>query len=638
MNIKEKQFVFKSEIKQLLDLMINSLYSNKDIFLRELISNSSDSIDKLKFYLVSKGKDIKLNNNFYIRILIKGKKLIIRDNGIGMTYKEIINNLGTIAHSGTKKFLKNLKNKNKLNNNNEINNNLIGKFGVGFYSSFIVAYKVKVHTRSILEKEADKSILWYSEAQGIYTVNKLYKKGFGTDVILYIKDSCKEYLDINNLIKIVNKYSNYISIPIEYKIFDKEKSKFIWKKINIYEAIWLKSKFELIDNDYINFYINLTNNLGKPLIWSHNKVEGDQNYISLLYIPDTSPWNIWNRDEYKNCIKLYVKKVFIMDDIKKLIPYCLRFVQGIIDTDDLPLNISREILQNNYVLKRLGNSITNKIFKMLNNLSLDIDKYNIFWNQFGLVLKEGLADNSIEKTKITKLLRFNSSKYDIKELISLDNYVNNMKIGQDKIYYINSENYISAKNSPHLEIFDKKNIEVLFMLDRIDEWMMSYLIDYKGFNFCSINKNNNINLDNILTTDTNKKLNVNDGNIVDINEEKFFKRIYDLLCNNIKEVRITDKLEKFPAVLVTDTNDISTQMLKLLKSTGKDVPKVKYYLDININHIIIKYIKTIKDSNVFNKWINFIYYQALLIESNSLDNPVDFICLVNDLFCNFIIK
>ncbi len=622
MSVKKK-FLFKSEVKELLNLMINSLYSNKDIFLRELLSNSSDAIDKLRFFIVSnKDKNIKFNDNFYIRLLIKGNKLIIRDNGIGMSYDEIINNLGTIAKSGTKEFL------NKINKNNNLNDNLIGKFGVGFYSSFIVSNKVKVHTRHILENNKNNSILWSSKGDGKFFVKKLYKKKYGTDIILYLKESCKEYLNKDNLFKIINKYSNYINIPIQYKFFNKDIKKYEWKRINKYDAIWLKDKSCLSDKEYKNFYYNLTNNLGNPIIWSHNKVEGLYNYISLLYIPDTSPWNIWNRDEYKNSIKLYIKRIFIMDDIENLIPYCFRFVQGIIDTDDLPLNISREILQNNDYFKKISISLTNRIFKMINDLSLNKDKYNIFWKQFGFILKEGLADNNIDKNKISCLLRFNSSKFNSDIFVSLEDYLNRMKIGQDKIFYITSDNYISAKNSPHLELYNKKEIEVLFMLDKIDEWMMNYLTDFKGINFCSINKDN-VNLSNIISK--------NEEIFVDENNSSFLNRIKLYLSDLVKDVRLTNCLDKFPVVLVTDSKDISTQMLKLLRATGKDVPKIKYYLDININHILIKYIRNIKDDIIFKKWVMFIYYQALLIETNSLDDSVNFINLVNDLINGFII-
>ncbi len=625
--MKKKQFFFKSEIKQLLKLMINSLYSNKEIFLRELISNSSDAIDKLRFYLVNKNNDMKINSNFRIRLFIDNNKLIVRDNGIGMTYEEIISSLGTIAKSGTKEFIKNL----NLNKNNK-NNNLIGKFGVGFYSSFIVANKVKVHTRSILENNSKNSLLWSSKGDGKFTIKNLCKDSFGTDVILYIKDECKNFLNESKLYEIINKYSSYIDIPIEYKKFDEKSKLYIWKKINNFSAIWLKNKNNITDKEYKSFYSYLTNNLGNPLIWSHNKVEGINSYISLLYIPDTSPWNILNRDDYKNNIKLYIKKVFIMDNINNIIPTYFRFIQGLIDIDNLSLNISREILQENECLKKISISLTNRIFKMLNNLTTDTVKYKIFWKNFGNILKEGLVDSNIDKFNIINLLRFYSSKSDDESLISLQNYIDNMKVGQDKIFYLTSDNYFTAKNSPHLEIYNKNNIEVLFLIDKIDEWMMSYLTDFKGIQFVAINKNNINNFNSIL---------INENKVIHIDKKEynlFFNRIKDVLKDLIKDVRITNNLDKFPVVLITDSNDMSTQMLKLLQSVGKDVPKIKYFFDINVNHILIKYIEKIKDNNSFEKWIYFLYYQALLIESNSLENPVEFINLINELLCNFIFK
>ncbi len=625
--MKKKQFFFKSEIKQLLKLMINSLYSNKEIFLRELISNSSDAIDKLRFYLVNKNNDMNIDSNFHIRLFIDNNKLIVRDNGIGMTYEEIISSLGTIAKSGTKEFIKNL----SLNKNNK-NNNFIGKFGVGFYSSFIVANKVKVHTRSILENNNKKAILWSSKGDGKFTINNLCKDSIGTDVILYIKDECKQFLNESKLYEVVNKYSSYIDVPIEYKKFDEKNKLYIWKKINNFSAIWLKNKNDITDKEYKSFYSYLTNNLGSPLIWSHNKVEGINSYISLLYIPDTSPWNILNRDDYKNNIKLYIKKVFIMDNINNIIPTYFRFIQGLIDVDNLSLNISREILQENECLKKISISLTNRIFKMLNDLTVDTIKYKIFWKNFGNILKEGLVDSNIDKFNIINLLRFYSSKSDDEILVSLQNYIDNMKVGQDKIFYLTSDNYFTAKNSPHLEIYNKNNIEVLFLIDKIDEWMMSYLTDFKGIQFVAINKNNINNFNNVL---------INENKVIHIDKKEynfFFNRIKDVLKDLIKDVRITNNLDKFPVVLITDSNDMSTQMLKLLQSVGKDVPKIKYFFDINVNHILIKYIEKIEDNNSFKKWIYFLYYQALLIESNSLENPVDFINLINELLCNFIFK
>ncbi len=631
--MRKQTYYFQSEVKQLLDLMINSLYSNKEIFLRELISNSLDAIDKLKFYYISvKNSDsLFLSKNidrYHIRICVNKNKLIVSDNGIGMTKSEVIKNLGTIAKSGTKEFLNNL----NLSKNKIDVGNFIGKFGVGFYSSFMVSNKVIVHTRSVKELSDNNSILWSSKGNGEYFIDKKFKSDVGTDVILYIKDSCKEFLNEKTIFSIVEKYSNYISIPIEYKIFDNKKRDFIWKRINKFDALWLKNKFKISKKEYIDFYLSLTNNLGNPLVWTHNKVEGKNEYISLLYIPDTCPWNIWNRDEYKNGIKLYIRKIFIMDDLKKILPFYLRFVQGIIDTNNLSLNVSREILQDDPFIGKLKISITKRILKMLHDLSLEKNKYNIFWKQFGNVFKEGLAEDNINRYDISLLLRFNSSIKNKDEYISLEEYLNNMISGQDKIYYITSDNYLSAYNSPHLEIYRKKNIEVLIMFDRIDEWMMTYLMDFKGIKFQSVTKND---------LSLNKVITLNNDKIIDLNKSNYnilINRIRNVIGKLVKDINITDRLDKFPVVLTTDNNEMSTQMLKLLSSAGKEVPKIKYLFEINPNHLLIKYIDSISDDKLFSKWINFIYYQALFIESNTLDNPVDFINLVNDLLLNFIIK
>ncbi len=629
--MNKKTYFFQSEIKQLLNLMINSLYSNKEIFLRELISNSSDAINKLKFYYLSlkNKKDIILDTNYHIRIYTEKNSLIISDNGIGMTENEIIDNLGTIAKSGTKNFIKNL---DSISNKN-INSDIIGQFGVGFYSSFMVSDKVIVHSRSVKENNINNSVLWISDGHGKYTVYKKSKDSIGTDIILYIKESCKEFLNESKICDIIIKYSNHINIPIEYKLFNNKKKDFLWKKINVAEALWTKNKLEISKKEYKDFYYSLTNNLGNPIAWSHNKVEGKNEYISLLYIPDISPWNIWNRDEYKNGIKLYVCRVFVMEGIKKIIPFYLRFIQGIIDVNFLSLNISREILQDDIFINKLKISITNRILKILNNLSINKNKYNIFWKEFGNVLKEGLAEDELNRYKITLLLRFCSTYYDNeKKYVSLEEYINRMYHGQDKIYYIVSDNYISAINSPHLEIYKKKNIEVLLMFNRIDEWMMMYLLDFKGIKFFSINKNNE-GINNIIT--------LNNSKFLDINKNIFVNLVNSIkltLGEFIKDVKLTDKLENFPVVLTTSSSEMSTQMSKLLSSVGKKVPNIKYIFEINIKHILIKYINNIKDKNLLKKWINYLYYQALLIETNSLDNPVEFINLSNKLISKLIIK
>ncbi len=623
----KKNYVFKSEIKQLLNLMINSLYSNKEIFLRELISNASDAIDRLKFYYISnKNKDINnLNFDYNIKIFVENENLIISDNGIGMTKDELINNLGNIAKSGTKEFLNNISNKDI--------NNLIGQFGVGFYSSFMVSDLVTVHTKSIKDKDKKGGFLWMSDGSGEYSIDNKFKENIGTDIILNIKSSNKNFLESSFIENTVKKYSNYINIPINLKILDKKSNKFVWKKINVSNALWIKNKKDILEKDYISFYNSITNSLGSPLIWSHNVVEGKNEYISLIYIPDTCPWNIWNRDEYKNGIKLYVNRVFIMDGISKIIPFYLRFVQGIIDTNNLNLNVSREILQDSPFINILRSSLTNRTLNLLNKLSFNKDKYFIFWKEFGNILKEGIAEDINNRYKICLLLRFCSSFCDNeKEYVSLEEYLKRMSVGQDKIYYIVSDNYLSAFNSPHLEIYRKKKIEVLLMFDKIDEWMMSYLLDFKGIKFLSINKNS-ITDNNIIVSSDSKIKNLNESIYSNL-----ILRIKNVLGNKVKDIKITNKLDIFPVVVTTSINEISTQMSKLLSNVGKEVPEVKYLLEINPNHILFKYINSIQDNLLFKKWIYYLYYQALLIETNSLNNPVDFIKLSNDLISKLIIK
>ncbi len=617
-----KIYSFQSEIKQLLNLMINSLYSNKEIFLRELISNSSDAIDKLRFYYISKGNEFN-NISYSIRISIdkRNSLVMVSDNGIGMSKKEIINNLGTIAKSGTKEFFK------KLNLVDKNKNSNIGQFGVGFYSSFMVSDEVKVITRSIDELNENNSILWKSNGLGQYSVENVVKSNVGTDVILHIKDNCRDYLNESTLCNIIVKYSNHINIPIEFKKYDKDKKIYVWKKINKSDSLWVKNKSDITDKEYIDFYKSVSNNLGNPLIWTHNHVEGKLNYISLLYIPDTSSWDIWNREDYKNGIKLYVCKVFIMDDVKKLLPYYLRFTQGIIDTSDLPLNVSREFLQDDVVLSSLKFSITKRILKMLEILSKDKVKYDCFWKQFGFVFKEGLAEDQVNKHIISLLLRFNSTRYDNSDkFVSLEDYLLKMKPGQDKIFFITSDNYLIAKSSPHLEIYNNKGIEVLLLCDKIDEWMMTYLLDFKGIKFISITKN--VDLDKLFCSDVKSKIIKSS----DLESTSLIGRIKEVLFDLVKDVKISNRLENFPVILTTDSSEMSTQMVKLLASAGKKVPKIKYLFEINMDHNLIRYIKTINDKVLFSKWVLYIYYQALFVESGTLDNPVEFINISNYLF------
>ncbi|CAL4043715.1 Chaperone protein HtpG [Buchnera aphidicola (Anoecia corni)] len=634
MNNQEKTtYSFKSETKELMQLMIHSLYSNKEIFLRELISNASDAIDKLRYFNLSSSVDHK-NDQFEIKILIDtiNNQLTIIDNGIGMNKKELIENLGTIAKSGTKHFLKSLK-KEKLKENN-----LIGKFGVGFYSSFIVSKKVLVHTKSAIDSNSE-GLLWESLGSGDYSIKHLKKETAGTSITLQLKEKEKEFLEEWKIKNTVNKYSDHINVPILLKIEKKEekeekeekekkgkkeeKENNTWKQINQAQALWTKQQSKISDLEYINFYKHLTNDSQDPLVWSHNKVEGEKEYISLLYVPKIAPWDLWNRDNKKG-LKLYVKRVFIMDDAEQFLPNYLRFVRGLIDSNDLPLNISREILQNNHIINSLKKAITKRILKLLNNmLDKHKEKYIEFWNQFGPILKEGPAEDPINKETISKLLLFSSiNNKSKKQTVLLKDYVDNMPSHQEKIYFITAESYEAAINSPLLEVFKKKSIDVLLLSERIDEWMMNYLNEFENKKFQSVSKSDD---------SLNKLFSENKNNTSTV-EKKFTSFIQDIkkiLGNKVEDVRITHRLTNSPSVLLTNENEMSTQMAKLFLSAGQKVPPVKYILEINPKHKLIKKISAIQDTEELNEWVKLLFEQALLIERGNLKNPNGFISRMN---------
>ncbi|HXK00501.1 MAG TPA: molecular chaperone HtpG, partial [Buchnera sp. (in: enterobacteria)] len=527
MNVKKKEkYIFKSEVKQLLHLMIHSLYSNKEIFLRELISNASDAIDKLKFQSITSPELYDKKTDFWINIVTnkENNTLTISDNGIGMNRQEVIENLGTIAKSGTKEFLDLLEKKEKQDSQ------LIGQFGVGFYSSFIVSNKVIVRTRAetIL---TDKGIQWESSGDGEYTIDEIIKKERGTEIILFLKKEEIEFLDTWKIRNIVSKYSDHISVPVKIFNYDEQKKTGTWDQINKAKALWTFKKSNISEEEYKEFYKHITHDFNDPLTWSHNHVEGIHEYTSLLYIPEKAAWDIWNREK-KHGLKLYVKRVFIMDDAEQFLPNYLRFVRGLIDSNDLPLNISREILQDNRVTQNLRQALTKRILKMLEQLANDTKKYKIFWNQFGLVLKEGPAEDANNKNNIANLLRFTSiNTNSAEQKLSLSNYVKNMIPKQEKIYYITSDSYTSANSSPHLEFFRKKGIDVLLLSDRIDEWMMNYLTEFEGKKIQSISKSD-ASLNKLIesdkeTTQFSKK-----------DSEDFLKKVKELLKDQVKEVRL----------------------------------------------------------------------------------------------------
>ncbi|WWP02587.1 MAG: molecular chaperone HtpG [Candidatus Dasytiphilus stammeri] len=618
---EQEKKVFQSEVKQLLHLMIHSLYSNKEIFLRELISNASDAADKLRFSALTKPEIYEEDKEeLHVRISINKEEriLIIDDNGIGMRRDEVINNLGTIAKSGTKSFIQ------SLDINNPQNHQMIGQFGVGFYSAFIVAKKVTVYTRAA-GTPIEKGVFWESTGEGDYTIAYFKKVNRGTEIHLHLREEENEFLEESHISNIVSKYSDYITLPIEIQFLDKEKNKKTWKKINKAQALWTLNKSEISNKEYEEFYKNITHDISPPLFWSHNKVEGNLEYTSILYIPAKVPWNIWHKDN-KNGLKLYVQRVFIMDDVEQFLPNYLRFVRGIIDSNNLPLNISREILQNSKIRKNLQHAITKRVFQMIETLAKkDEKKYQQFWDNFGLILKEGPAEDPANLAKILQLLRFTTTfSKDSKQTISLKEYVNRMIKGQNKIYYLTSDSYAAAKSSPHLEFLQKKNIEVILLYDRIDEWMMNYLKEFEGKSFQLVSKSHDFFEDD--TKDEAKK-SQNDKNL-----SSFITKVKEILKNRVKDVRLTYRLTETPAILTLDANDMSTQMVKLFTAAGQKVPDIKYLFELNPKHQLIKYaMKNMDEKKIFIELIEFLLEGALLTERGSIEEPKKFLQRINNL-------
>ncbi|CAL1329038.1 molecular chaperone HtpG [Candidatus Providencia siddallii] len=622
MNVnKQETLSFQSEIKQLLKLMIHSLYSNKEIFLRELISNASDAADKLRFRAISKPELYENDSDLHVRISIDKDNctLIISDNGIGMTRDEIIDNLGTIAKSGTKTFLK------SLENDLVKNNKMIGQFGVGFYSSFIVADNVTVRSRSV-DASIDQGVVWKSSGEGEYTVANIEKCDRGTEIILHLRESEKDFLEDWKLRSVINKYSDHISLPVEIMIKNEKDHQITWEKINQAKALWTRNKTEISNEEYIEFYKHISHDYSSPLTWTHNHVEGKQEYTILLYIPSKAPFDLWNRDQ-QHGLKLYVQRVFIMDDAKEFIPNYLRFIRGILDSNDLPLNISREILQDNVLSRNLKNAITKRILQVLEKMSKnDLEKYQNFWQQFGVVFKEGPAEDINNNKIISKLLRF-ASTYTNSSLqnVSLDDYVSRMIEGQKNIFYITADSYVSAKSSPHLELFYKKGIEVLLLSDRIDEWMMNYLQDFEGKRFQSISKT-----DEFLDKLANDNLKT-EQKILEKELDSFIERAKKILGDRVKNVKFTNRLTDTPSVVTTDVNEMTTQMAKLFMSVGQTVPEIKYNLEINPDHPLVQKASKVIDENIFSDWIDIFFGQALLAERGTLDDPNLFIRKLNKL-------
>ncbi|WP_313108473.1 molecular chaperone HtpG [Atlantibacter sp.] len=613
---------FQSEVKQLLHLMIHSLYSNKEIFLRELISNASDAADKLRFRALSNPDLYAGDGDLRVRVSFdkENRTLTIADNGIGMTRDEVIDHLGTIAKSGTKAFLE------SMGSDQAKDSQLIGQFGVGFYSAFIVADKVTVRTRSA-GVSADEGVFWESEGEGEYTVADINKADRGTEITLHLREGEDEFLDDWRVRSIISKYSDHIALPVEIEKHEEKDGETVvsFEKINKAQALWTRSKSEISDDEYKEFYKHIAHDFTDPLIWSHNRVEGKQEYTSLLYVPSQAPWDMWNRD-HKHGLKLYVQRVFIMDDAEQFMPNYLRFIRGLIDSNDLPLNVSREILQDSTVTRNLRNALTKRALQTLEKLAKDdAEKYQTFWKQFGLVLKEGPAEDHANQETIAKLLRFASTHTDSSEqTVSLEDYVARMKEGQEKIYYITADSYAAAKSSPHLELLRKKGIEVLLLSDRIDEWMMSYLTEFDGKKFQSIAKADE-SLDKLAdevdeqTKEAEKAL------------EPFVERVKTLLGDRVKAVRFTHRLTDTPAIVTTDNDEMSTQMAKLFAAAGQAVPEVKYIFELNPEHVLVKRTADTQDEERFKEWVELLFDQALLAERGTLEDPNLFIRRMNQL-------
>ncbi len=626
---------FQTEVKQLLHLMIHSLYSNKEIFLRELVSNAADAADKLRFKALENDSLYENDGDLCVKLSVDkdAGTLTIADNGIGMTRDEVIENLGTIAKSGTKDFFS------KLSGDSAKDSQLIGQFGVGFYSAFIVADKVVVRTRAA-GQPADQGVEWTSAGEGDFTVGNIDKETRGTEITLFLRDDEKEFADDWRLRSIISKYSDHISIPVrmwkapveETEGPDGEKipgQPGEWETVNKATALWTRDKSEITDDEYTEFYKHISHDFADPMTWAHNKVEGKTEYTSLLYIPSKAPFDLWNREQ-SHGLKLYVQRVFIMDDAEQFMPTYLRFVKGLLDSNDLPLNVSREILQDNKITQTLRQGCTKRVLQMLERMAKnDAEKYQLFWNEFGNVLKEGPAEDFSNREKIAGLLRFASTHNDSStQNVSLADYISRMKEGQEKIYYVTADSYQAAKNSPHLEIFKKKGIEVLLMGERIDEWLMQHLNEFDGKQLHSIARGD-LDLGDLDDEETKKAQEEAEKQI-----EGVLERAKTALGEKVLDVKFTHRLTESPACIVADDNGMTTQMMKLMEAAGQPVPEVKYHFELNPEHQLVKLLADVQDETLFKNWTEVLFDQAALSEQGSLKDPATFVKNLNGLLAS----
>jgi molecular chaperone HtpG len=618
---------FQAEVKQLLSLMIHSLYSNKEIFLRELISNASDACDKLRFEALTDKALFEGQPELRIHVSFdpKARTITVSDNGIGMSRQEVIEQIGTIAKSGTREFFQN------LTGDQAKDAHLIGQFGVGFYSAFIVADKVTLETRRA-GLTAEHGVRWESDGSGEYTIETIERAARGTDVTLHIREGEDDILSSFRLRDIIRKYSDHITLPIVMKQEEWDKDNRVYKTtgkdetVNQASALWARPKSEITEEQYHEFYKHVAHDFEVPLAYTHNKVEGTKEYTQLLYIPARAPFDLWDR-EHRRGIKLYVRRVFIMDDAEHLMPAYMRFVRGVIDSNDLPLNVSREILQESKDVEAIRAGSVKRVLSLLEDLAENQkEKYATFWREFGRVLKEGAGEDHANSERIAKLLRFASTQKDTDlQDVSLADYVSRMKEGQDKIYYVTAESFAAAKNSPHLEVFRKKGVEVLLMYDRVDEWVMAHLNEFDGKSLQSVAKGR-LELGKLEDESEKKKEEEEAGQY-----KELIEKVKKALGERVKDVRVTLRLTESPACLVMDEHDMSAHLQRLLKAAGQKSPESKPILEINPHHALVQRLKDEADEQRFGDLSQILFDQALLAEGGTLDDPAGFVRRLNQL-------
>lgn len=624
---QKETLAFEAEVSQVLNLVIRSLYSNSEIFLRELVSNASDAGEKLRFEAL--GNDALYEDDPSLRIRVsvdkEAKTVTVSDNGIGMSRQEVMDTIGTIASSGTKKFIE------QLSGDKAKDSQLIGQFGVGFYSAFIVADKVSLTTRRA-GMNADEGVRWESMGEGSYTIENVEKAERGTEIVLHLREGEEEFADAFRLRGIIGKFSDHVALPIEMPVeasgeeSEDEAPAEGWEQVNKGTALWQRNKSDITDEEYQDFYKHVAHDFEDALTWAHNRVEGTNEYTSLLYVPGRAPFDMWDRDQ-KHGIKLYVRRVFIMDEADKLLPHYLRFVKGIVDSDDLPLNVSREILQHSKTIDAIRSANVKRVLGMLEKLAKnDAEKYQAFWDQFGRVMKEGPAEDFANKEKIAGLLRFVSTRSEgDAETVSLDQYIERMAEKQEKIYYITADSLSAARNSPHLEVFKKKDIEVLLLADKVDEWLVSHLTDYQGKHLQSVARGE-LDLGELEDAEDKEK-----AEQAAEAHKGLLERMKTSLGDTVKEVRVSHRLADSPACLVVGDYDMSQNMARILKQLGQDAPMPTPIMEINLEHPLVSKLEGEGDESRFGELARLLFDQALLAEGGQLEDPAGFVRRLNKL-------